>query len=103
MRVDKLELHRQRWTDDQAKRLGFGSPEVLSEQEIMDEFEGAAVEMTWLKALFTIGGRYGFIDVGGKPTSRRTAGIIANGRRVHRSYRKYYLMGEKRRKTHFSD
>ena len=102
MAITKLESLRQRQVDARAKRLGISHTEVLSKQEIMDEFEDAAVELPWLKALFSVGGRYGLIDVGGKPTSRRTAKIIANGKKVHQRYRKYYLKGEKRRKTHFS-
>lgn len=99
----RVEMRRERRIEAYVKKHNLGPAHTVKADEIVQEFEDAASELSWSKALLAIGGMYGLIDVGGKPTSRWAARVLAEAQKVHQRSRREYLEYEKRRKALFSE
>ena len=81
-----------RWIKGHPEKPGY----IITRRKILRDFEAAALVdgLTWRESLYAVGVKYGLIDVGGRPTSKWAAAVIAKARKAHRRQRKDFLEGQ---------
>ena len=65
---------------------------------VVQDFQDAAMDLTWKTALLVIGKRYGLVDETGRPVSRWAANRLRKAKRSFDVARREHLAGEKLRK-----
>src|SRR6516165_10439346 len=63
----------------------------VSNDAIIQEFEDAASELSWRRALIRVGLQYGLTDETERPLNSRASGILARARKIHARARQNYL------------
>jgi len=71
---------------------------VIGDDDIIQEFEDHAWELSWKEALITIGLENGLTDETGRPLNARFRRLLVRARRAHTRGRRLYL-DEQRRKS----
>lgn len=70
--------------------------QLVSDDDIVREFEDHAWELSWKEALITIGLENGLIDETGRPLNQRYRRLLARARKAHSRARRQYLDEERR-------
>lgn len=69
---------------------------LITDEDILRDFESAAWEVTWKPALIQIGLENGLIDETGRPVNRRANRLLQSGKRRYARARRDYLEDKKR-------
>jgi len=76
---------------------------TVTDDMIIGEFEDAAMEVTWKRALVFIGLQYGLTDESGRPLSAWARRVIRGGRRAYRRARRDHLEHERQWQQHAAE
>jgi hypothetical protein len=68
---------------------------LITDDDILGEFEDAATELTWKQAVITIGLENGLVDETGRPLTRRSRRLLHKAKRRHARARRDYLQNRK--------
>ena len=89
-RIDKLEARRSGAIEKLLGNRDLPST-VVTDDNILDEFEDAAIELTWKQAVRAVGLENGLVDETGRPLNRRAWRLLSQAKRRHARARRNYL------------
>jgi len=89
-RIDQLEARRAKAVEKFVAEHKLSS-RVITDDDILGEFEEAAMELTWKQAVIAIGLENGLVDETGRPLTRRSRRLLHNAKRRHARGRRNYL------------
>ena len=97
-RMQRLERRRQKKLDRYVAKKGLTSTYISNEQLASEFGEVDLGAFTWKNALLAVGLQYGLVDDTGRPVSAWARRVVAKGKKVHRSARRWHLEEERLRR-----
>jgi hypothetical protein len=68
---------------------------LITDDDILGEFEEAATELTWRRAVMRVGLQNGLVDETGRPLTRRSRRLLSKAKSRHARARRSYLQESK--------
>lgn len=89
-KIDQLEAHRSSGIEKLIAERNL-QPHLITDDDVLSEFEQAATELTWKQAVIAVGLENGLVDETGRPLTRRSRRLLDGAKRRHARARRNYL------------